>query len=210
MIVPFPNSWPTLTDGLVFISAGLPPLTKDADIIYKYQFRKFCFLQRLDRSQHEAGRLAERNKVYYEKYFEDVQRVKDIIRYIQKENITLPSGGNFSVLRLRQLGVYFAFHGLLWSYPKGIRYITDLKTGTMDIVHGKHYLGSQFPANQLEDMICRFTSDLSRRFLLKDIVSLPCNTRVLNSGSLVEFALGPSSYVQRCMLTPISRIRLLH
>lgn len=68
---------------------------KDPDTIYKYQFR----------------RLAERNKVYYEKYFEDVHRVKDIIRYIQKEIIILPSGGNFSVLRLRQLGVYFAFHG---------------------------------------------------------------------------------------------------
>lgn len=85
----------------VFISAGLPPLVKDPDIIYKYQFR----------------RLAERNKAYYEKYIEDIHRVKDIIRYIQKESVILPSGGNFSVLRLRQLGSYFAFHG------------------TMDIVH---------------------------------------------------------------------------
>lgn len=56
--------------------------------------------------------------MYYEKYFEDVQRVKDIIRYIQKENITLPSGGDFSVLRLRQLGVYFAFHGLCGRIAK--------------------------------------------------------------------------------------------
>ncbi|CAD6578015.1 MAG: hypothetical protein ASARMPRED_008493 [Alectoria sarmentosa] len=45
----------------VFISAGLPPLI-------------------LDTSQRGAGRLAERNKVYYEKYKEDVHRVKDIIR----------------------------------------------------------------------------------------------------------------------------------
>ena len=49
--------------------------------------------------------------MYYEKYKEDVHRVKDIIRYIQKEHVILPSGGNFSVLRLRQLGVYFGFHG---------------------------------------------------------------------------------------------------
>lgn len=30
---------PTLILGTVFISAGLPPLVKDPDIIYKYQFR---------------------------------------------------------------------------------------------------------------------------------------------------------------------------
>lgn len=69
----------------------------------------------MNTNEHKAGRLAERNKVYYEKYVEDVHRVKDIIRYIQKENVTLPSGGNSSVLRLRQLGMYFGFHGH-WSY----------------------------------------------------------------------------------------------
>lgn len=65
----------------------------------------------MNTSQPEAGRLAERYTVYYEKYVEDVHRVKDIVCYIQKENVTLPSGGNLSVLRLRQLGMYFGFHG---------------------------------------------------------------------------------------------------
>lgn len=59
--------------------------------------------------------------MYYEKYSEDVHRVKDIIRYIQRENVTLLSGGKFSVLRLRQLGMYFGFHGLCGSYAKSMK-----------------------------------------------------------------------------------------
>ena len=42
---------------------------------------------------------------------EDIRRVKDLVRYISKEHVTLPSGGRLSVLRLRQLGMCFGFHG---------------------------------------------------------------------------------------------------
>lgn len=55
--------------------------------------------------------MAERNRVYYRKYGEDIRRVKDVVRYISKEPVMLPSGGRLSVLRLRQLGMYFGFHG---------------------------------------------------------------------------------------------------
>ena len=54
----------------------------------------------------------ERNKAFYAKYPEDIPRVKEVIRHLDGESIALPSGGNFSVLRFRQLGYYFGFHGL--------------------------------------------------------------------------------------------------
>jgi pimeloyl-ACP methyl ester carboxylesterase len=102
----------------VFTTGGLPPLVKHPDLVYKCLFRK----------------VKERNQAYYQKYPEDIHRVKDVIRYIEKKNnekkeILLPSGGKLTVLRLRQLGMLFGFHG------------------TMDGVH---------------EMICRFTSDLTQ------------------------------------------------
>ena len=54
----------------------------------------------------------ERNRAYYRKFPEDIAKVKEIIEYLTVEDLKLPSGGNFSVLRFRQLGYYFGFHGL--------------------------------------------------------------------------------------------------
>ena len=64
--------------------------------------------------------MAERNKAYYRKYGEDVRRVKDVVRYISKENVMLPSGGRLSVLRLRQLGIFFGFHGRYHAFYRWI------------------------------------------------------------------------------------------
>ena len=50
--------------------------------------------------------------MYYEKYPEDIHRVQDLVRHIEKKPILLPSGGNLSILRLRQLGMLFGFHGM--------------------------------------------------------------------------------------------------
>ena len=60
--------------------------------------------------------MAERNKAYYRKYGEDVRRVKDVVRYISKEHVMLPSGGRLSVLRLRQLGMCLGFHGKFYTF----------------------------------------------------------------------------------------------
>lgn len=95
----------------VFTTGGLPPLVRDPDIVYNRLFRK----------------IKERNKVCYQKYSEDIHRVKDIVRYIQRENIRLPSGGKLSVLRLRQLGMDFGFHGSMDSVHEMItRFTSDL------------------------------------------------------------------------------------
>ena len=95
----------------VFTTGGLPPLVRDPHMVYNRLFRK----------------VKQRNKVYYQKYSEDIHRVKDIVRYIQNENVKLPSGGRLSVLRLRQLGMYFGFHGSMDSVHEMItRFTSDL------------------------------------------------------------------------------------
>ena len=95
----------------VFTTGGLPPLVRDPSMVYNKLLRK----------------VKQRNKVYYQKYAEDIHRVKDIVRYIRKENIRLPSGGQLSVLRLRQLGMGFGFHGSMDSVHEMItRFTSDL------------------------------------------------------------------------------------
>lgn len=96
----------------VFIVGGLPPLVRDPYPVYNRLFRK----------------VKQRNEIYYQKYPEDIHRVKDIVRYIQKEeDVKLPSGGKLSVLRLRQLGMHFGFHGSMDSVHDMItRFTSDL------------------------------------------------------------------------------------
>jgi len=96
----------------VFTTGGLPPLVRHPDLVYKYLFRK----------------VAERNLAYYSKYPEDVGRVKEIVRLITKSpKILLPCGGTLSVLRLRQLGMLFGFHGCLDTVHEMIcRFTSDL------------------------------------------------------------------------------------
>lgn len=95
----------------VFTVGGLPPLVTHPQLVYDRLFRK----------------VKQRNKVYYQKYTEDIHRVKDIVRYIQKEDVKLPSGGKLSVLRLRQLGINFGFHGSIDSVHEMItRFTSDL------------------------------------------------------------------------------------
>lgn len=95
----------------VFTVGGLPPLARDPYLVYN---KLFC-------------KVKQRNKAYYQKYAEDIHRVKDIVRYIRKEEVKLPSGGKLSVLRLRQLGMYFGFHGSMDSVHEIItRFTSDL------------------------------------------------------------------------------------
>ena len=58
---------------------------------------------------------------------EDIERVKEVVRHLSKEKVRLPSGGNFSVLRFRQLGIYFGFHGLYVEQLDGLRHPTDCR-----------------------------------------------------------------------------------
>ncbi|KAK3175218.1 hypothetical protein OEA41_002464 [Lepraria neglecta] len=105
-----------------------PPWFKDCEAIRKTLTADFPEEKKKWSIMGQSfGKVAERNKAYYNKYTEDIHRVKDIIRYIEKENITLPSGGRLSVLRLRQLGILFGFHGTMDTVHEMItRFTSDL------------------------------------------------------------------------------------
>lgn len=81
-----------------FITGGLPPATAPTvDDVYKRTFAK----------------LVQRNKAYYAKYPEDVQRVKDILLLLKRfgnNTVRLPSEGALSARRFLQLGIAFGMH----------------------------------------------------------------------------------------------------
>ena len=79
------------------------------------------------------AKLRERNEAYYAKYPEDIRNVKRLIAYLEEKDIKLPSSGNFSVFRLRQLGYYFGFHGksYLFIIDNAKRVIQVLQTWFM-------------------------------------------------------------------------------
>ncbi|KAL8675135.1 MAG: hypothetical protein Q9168_000506 [Polycauliona sp. 1 TL-2023] len=83
-------------DQRAFLLGGLAPImVEQPDPVYQKLYQK----------------VAERNRSYYAKYSEDIQRVKNIIHYLQTEKVKLPSGGILSIARFRQLGINFGFHG---------------------------------------------------------------------------------------------------
>ena len=134
---------------VVFTTGGLPPLVSHPDEVYTHLFSTLpLFPTSYPTPEQRTEKVKERNKAYYAKYAEDVSRVKTIIRYLQDKTVHLPAGGILSVLRLRQLGFFFGFHG------------------TMDTVHGNLHIlqiSSLLSTNThtLKEMICRLTADLT-------------------------------------------------
>jgi pimeloyl-ACP methyl ester carboxylesterase len=81
-----------------FIYGGLQPLVKQPDPVYRALYK----------------RVAKRNRHYYDKYPEDVDRVKTIVKYLQRFGdgvIKLPTGGNLTARRFQQMGILFGMHG---------------------------------------------------------------------------------------------------
>ena len=73
------------------ITGGLPPLERHADDVYRATYQ----------------RVLDKNKLYYERYPEDVALVQAIVRYLQEHAVRLPGGGRLTVRRFQQLGLDF-------------------------------------------------------------------------------------------------------
>jgi len=73
----------------------MPPLVNNPDAVYTRTFKK----------------VASRNKVYYEKYPQDVKGVRDILKYISENVVKLPNGGTLTPERFLDLGLSFGGHG---------------------------------------------------------------------------------------------------
>ncbi|TRM58589.1 Alpha/Beta hydrolase protein [Schizophyllum amplum] len=101
----------------VFITGGIAPLLLD-DPVGNYEAT--------------SKRVVERNKIYYEKYPQDIKRVRVILRYLETNTVTLPNGGRLSVKRFQMLGIGFGMKGGIDDvHQLVLRATNDLE------VHGK-------------------------------------------------------------------------
>jgi pimeloyl-ACP methyl ester carboxylesterase len=80
-------------DGLreAFVTGGLPPLVGGPDRVYRATY----------------PRVAARNGRYYERYPEDVERVRELVGFLDREDVRLPDGERLSRRRFLQLGSLF-------------------------------------------------------------------------------------------------------
>src|SRR5512143_3588253 len=74
-----------------FITGGLPPIQHHPDDVYRATY----------------PRVREKNRLYFERYPDDVQRVRDIAAYLLKHEVRLPCGDPLTPQRFQQLGMSF-------------------------------------------------------------------------------------------------------
>ena len=74
----------------VYITGGLAPIGRPVDDVYRATW----------------VRVLEANRRYFERYPEDRDRVREIHRRLEGEDVRLPSGDRLSVRRFRQLGMW--------------------------------------------------------------------------------------------------------
>jgi len=74
-----------------FVTGGLPPLDGGPDRVYRATYR----------------RVIGKNRRYYERYPEDVERVRELVRLVDANEARLPNGDRLSGRRIRQLGGAF-------------------------------------------------------------------------------------------------------
>lgn len=79
----------------VFLTGGLPPLADVPDEVYRRLFPK----------------VAERNRIYYDKYPEDIERVKKIVSMLKNRTVRLSSDGQLTPQRFLQMGLGLGAHG---------------------------------------------------------------------------------------------------
>ncbi len=74
-----------------FITGGLPPIHHHADDVYRATY----------------PRVREKNRLYFERYPDDVQRGRDIVAELLKNDVRLPCGDRLTPRRFQQLGLSF-------------------------------------------------------------------------------------------------------
>ena len=75
----------------VLITGGIPSLTRPTDDVYLATY----------------PRVIAKNRAYYERYPDDVQRVRDVVHYLGNHEVRMPAGALLTVERFLQLGLAF-------------------------------------------------------------------------------------------------------
>jgi pimeloyl-ACP methyl ester carboxylesterase len=73
------------------ITGGLPPLNRSPDDVYEATYK----------------RVIDKNKLYYERYAEDIELAKEIVHHLTSHEVNLPNGDRLSPRRFQQLGLLF-------------------------------------------------------------------------------------------------------
>ncbi len=73
------------------ITGGLPPLSSTPDEVYRATY----------------PRVLANNRHYYARYPEDVEQVKEIVDYLQNNEVRLPGGGQLTPRNFQNLGIHF-------------------------------------------------------------------------------------------------------
>jgi pimeloyl-ACP methyl ester carboxylesterase len=89
----------------VLITGGVPGIEAGVDEIYRLTYRK----------------LIEKNRLYYERYPRDVERIREIAAYLAEYDVRLPGGDRLSVRGFQTLGLSF---GMSDGYEK-LHYLVD-------------------------------------------------------------------------------------
>lgn len=76
------------------LTGGIPPIGRTADDVYRATYPV----------------LRRKNQLYYERYPEDVERVRSIVRTLDAQDIRLPGGDRLTRRRFLQLGLQLGFH----------------------------------------------------------------------------------------------------
>jgi pimeloyl-ACP methyl ester carboxylesterase len=74
-----------------FITGGLPPINHHTDDVYRATY----------------PRVREKNRLYFERYPDDVQRLRDIVDYLLTNDVRLPCGDRLTPQHVQQLGSAF-------------------------------------------------------------------------------------------------------
>ena len=75
----------------VLITGGIPSLTRPVDDVYRATYQ----------------RVIDKNRLYYQRYPGDVERVRAIVQHLSDNEVTMPSGGRLTERRFLQLGLQF-------------------------------------------------------------------------------------------------------
>lgn len=75
----------------VMFTGGLPPMHQPVDEVYRATYR----------------RVLAKNRQYYERYPDDVERVQVIVNHLEQNDVRLPTGDRLTARRLQQLGIAF-------------------------------------------------------------------------------------------------------
>jgi pimeloyl-ACP methyl ester carboxylesterase len=73
------------------LTGGLPPLNRLPDDVYRATYRRVVY----------------KNRLYYERYPDDVERAKEIVDHLTSHEVNLPVGDRLSARRFQQLGLAF-------------------------------------------------------------------------------------------------------